>query len=231
MTDMPVTCFLPCRRGSERIENKNTRPFGNFAGGLLEVKLRQLSAARSIERVIVSTNDSEVMSIAAGFADDRIQLVRRAEHLSAGDTSTDDLIPHVAELVHEGEVLWTHVTSPFITAEIYDRIAAAYRTARSRGFDSLMTVTPIRGFVWDDRKPLNYDRARERWPRTQTLKPLYEVNSGAFLSSVASYTRSGDRIGERPFLYPLDRVTGLDIDWMDDFVVAEALLQTGRAAV
>ena len=39
-----LTLFLPCRRGSERVANKNTRPFADHPGGLLGVKLDQLEA-------------------------------------------------------------------------------------------------------------------------------------------------------------------------------------------
>jgi CMP-N-acetylneuraminic acid synthetase len=33
------TIFLPCRSGSERVPEKNTKPFAEVEGGLLTIKL------------------------------------------------------------------------------------------------------------------------------------------------------------------------------------------------
>ena len=85
-----------------------------------------------------------------------------------------------------------------------------------------MSVTKLKSFIWND-KPLNYDRSIEKWPRTQKLQPLYEINSGIFLSSVSNYRFFKDRIGKNPFLYPLDKITGHDIDWPEDFVIGEVI--------
>ena len=87
-----------------------------------------------------------------------------------------------------------------------------------------MTTTFFNGFLWNDKGPLNYDRKIEKWPRTQTLAPLHEVNSAVFLASANVYSRHLDRIGNRPYLYPLDRFIGHDIDWEEDFLMAEQLL-------
>lgn len=37
-----VAFFLPTRKGSERVKNKNTRPFAGDEGGLVEIKIKQL---------------------------------------------------------------------------------------------------------------------------------------------------------------------------------------------
>ncbi|TCP20736.1 hypothetical protein [Rhodovulum adriaticum] len=43
---------------------KNIRPFGPFAHGLLEIKLGQLLACPEIDRVVLSTNDEEILDFA-----------------------------------------------------------------------------------------------------------------------------------------------------------------------
>jgi len=35
-----IAFFLPTRKGSERVKNKNTRPFGGMDGGLIENKIQ-----------------------------------------------------------------------------------------------------------------------------------------------------------------------------------------------
>ena len=60
---MSVNVFLPCRRGSQRVPHKNTKPIGRFANGLLELKLLQLSSTREIDRIFVSSDDEKVENI------------------------------------------------------------------------------------------------------------------------------------------------------------------------
>lgn len=219
-----VTAFLPCRKGSERVPRKNIRPFGPAAHGLVEIKLDQLLSCPEIDQVVLSTNDDEIIDFAATLDRSRLTVHRRAEHLSSSATSTDDLVGHARGLIGTGHILWTHVTSPFVGSKLYGDIIRAYRKALLGGYDSLMTTTLLHAFLWNDESPLNYDRTIEKWPRTQTLEPVHEINSAVFLAPTEVYSRCEDRIGDQPLLYPLDKLSALDIDWEEDFVVAETLL-------
>lgn len=226
-----VTAFLPCRKGSQRVARKNIRPFGRFAHGLLEIKLAQLLGCDAVDAVVLSTNDAEIIAYAQGLDAPGLTVHHRAEHLATSETSTDALVAHARDLVPEGHILWTHVTSPFVGAAQYAGIIAAYRRALTEGYDSLMTTTPLHAFLWTEAGPLTYDRSIEKWPRTQTLTPVHEINSAAFLAPVEVYDSQQDRIGARPLLHPLDKLTALDIDWEEDFLIAEQLLLLGRMSV
>jgi len=214
-----ITVFLPCRAGSERIKNKNTRLFGKYDNGLIQLKLDQLDGS-IVDNVVVSTNDPKVMDLAKGYP--KVRLHIRDESLCRSDTSTDKLIPHALELIPTGHILWTHVTSPFVGSMEYNKIIGQYKSSISEGFDSLMTMTEIKAFLWQD-GPLNYSRDIERWPQTQTIKPVYKINSAAFLAPVEAY-KNGDRIGINPYLYLLDEHEGFDIDYPVEFDIAEQMM-------
>lgn len=226
---MTVRCFLPCRKGSERVPRKNIRPFAEFSGGLLEIKLKQLLESKVIEEVVLSTNDEEILDFAISLSNERLRVHRRDERLCMSETSTDDLVGHAVALIPEGHILWTHVTSPFLSADIYDLLVGRYLSAIEDGYDSLMTTTLTHGFFWDESGPVNYDRKHEKWPRTQTIQPLHEVNSAVFLSSADNYRNLGDRIGAHPLLYPLDKIAGFDVDWPEDFALGECIVKSGLA--
>jgi CMP-N-acetylneuraminic acid synthetase len=228
---LTITCFLPCRKGSERVPKKNIRPFAGYQSGLLEIKLKQLLGCRRIDHVVLSTNDPDIMAYARTLKSERLEVRPREDSLASSSTSTDELIEYAGEQVPDGDILWTHVTSPFLTAEDYDAIIETWLDKRSQGYDSLMTVSEIRGFIWNASGPVNYDRNVEKWPRTQTLDPLYEINSAVFLAPSDVYQRCRDRIGERPYMYVLDKVQGVDIDWEDDFAMAQAMLTAGLGRV
>lgn len=55
---------MPTRKGSERVKNKNTRPFAGMDGGLIENKIKQLLGTKLIDEIILSTNDEKCMEVA-----------------------------------------------------------------------------------------------------------------------------------------------------------------------
>ena len=167
---------------------------------------------------------NRLLRISEGFNSKKIKIVDRPKGLSLSSTSTDDLIRYVPEIMLDGHILWTHVTSPFIGSEIYEKIIETYFKSLGQ-HDSLMTVTKLQKFMWYNGAPVNYDRKIEKWPRTQTIEPLWEVNSGAFLATREIYKNRLDRIGEKPFLYPLSDYIAFDIDWVQDFKLAEDLFK------
>lgn len=227
---MKISAFLPCRAGSERVPHKNTRTFAGVEGGLLKIKLQQLIACKAIDTIILSTNDDEVIQLAKTISSDKIRIDRRPEHLATSSTSTDDLVKYVPTIISEGAVLWTHVTSPFIDGKIYEEAIDAYRDALSKGEnDSLMSVTALRTFIWNKEGAVNYDRNKEKWPRTQTIEPLYEINSGIFLADIDIYKNLQDRIGQKPFLFENNDIDSFDIDWEEDFFIAEAIYNKLRS--
>jgi len=226
-----VNVFLPCRKGSQRIPKKNIKPFAGVENGLIEIKLRQLLECKKINKIYLSTNDEEILEYAQLLNQDRIIIHKRAEYLFSSETRTDELISHVLELIPEGDILWTHVTSPFVNADIYNNVINKYEEVKKEGFDSLMTTNLIHGFLWTKKGPINYDRAEEKWPRTQTIEPLHEINSAVFLSNAESYLTLKDRIGANPYLYELDKIKGFDIDWDDDFTIAEAIVRAKFAYI
>lgn len=213
--------FVPCRAGSERIARKNTRPFAGYKHGLLELKLRQLARVDSLEEILVSSNDPDVLEIAARFArdlDERITAAERPDEWGSSNTSMSRFISeYIAHLRDEGVIMWTHVTSPLIRAEDYRQIIDAYRLAVEEAHDCLVTVTRLQKFIWNRNGPLNYDPEIERWPRSQDLEPLFEINHGAYVIPFGKMREVQDRIGKNPLFHELPESIAMDIDWPDQF--------------
>jgi CMP-N-acetylneuraminic acid synthetase len=226
-----VTVFLPCRKGSERVPRKNIRKLGKYKHGLIEIKLFQLSKCNLIDEIILSTNDEEIIEFANSLNLNKLTIHLRKESLSSSETMTDELIQLVPKLIHDGIVIWTHVTAPFVTAKIYDLLIENFFQKCNAGFDSLITTSKLQTFIWSDDGPINYNRDVEKWPRTQDLPALYEINSAVFISNISSYTKLFDRVGSTPYLYNLDKIRSIDVDWMDDFVLAEKLIESGAVEI
>jgi len=137
---MEITCFLPCRKGSERVLNKNIKPFAGFQHGLIEIKLQQLRNCSAIDEIILSTNDDEIIEFAESVGISNLVIHRRDDELCSSTTSTDQLIPLASELANSKHILWTHVTSPFFSSENYEEFIDSYFASLERGFDSIVSV-------------------------------------------------------------------------------------------
>ena len=227
-SNLPIIAFLPCRRGSERVKQKNTRPFANIEGGLTKIKMEQLLNCPEIDSIVVSTDDPQVAETCQQLASDRtknVKILERPAHLATSTASTDDVVKYIPEIISDGVILWTHVTSPFVDSATYSSAIRSFWEKLKDGYDSLMSVTRVQKFLWDENGPINYDREQEKWPRTQTLPVIYEVNSAIFLAPIEIYIQQQDRVGKKVIPFELSASQAMDIDWEEDFKLAQELWQ------
>lgn len=224
---MSLTIFIPVRKGSERVSEKNTRNFGGIEGGLLELKLNQLKNLELAAEIIVSTNDKKCWEIASGLQKHikNLKLVERPQALGNSETILSDLIRHVAEITSTEEILWTHVTSPFCDAQKYSAAIKKYQEVKKSGYDSLISGRDYRDFLLDKNSgELVNNPTGFSWPRTQDLGDWFEINSAVFIASREDYLQ-GNRTGKNPFLMNFDKISSVDIDDEEDFKIAEAVYE------
>lgn len=224
---MSIAVFLPTRKGSQRISNKNTRPFCGYSNGLLELKIEQL-VQLDVDEIVLSTNDENTIKFIENHFGNNplIKVDRRPDILASSTTNLSDLISYVPKITGCEHILWTHVTSPLVDTELYNLSIEKYKASLNLGFDSLISVTPFQNFLWSHKENDIINRIGEkRWPQTQDLKKLYEINSAIFLSHRSFYEKDGDRVGKNPFLFEMNKIQSLDIDWEDDFKIAEAVYE------
>ncbi|TSB12990.1 acylneuraminate cytidylyltransferase [Streptomyces benahoarensis] len=143
-----VVAVIPARGGSKGVPAKNLAAVGGVP--LVARAVRACRAARLITDVVVSTDDSGIAAAARGAG---AVVVRRPGDL-AGDTATSEAAVRHAMDAYEAEcavrvdaVLLVQCTSPFLTPEDVDGVAAAVVEG---GADTALTVAPFHGFVWRD---------------------------------------------------------------------------------
>ena len=115
-----ISFFIPIRKGSKRVKNKNIRPIKKFRLGLTEIKILQLrKLCNSINRlnlkkfkpieIIVSTNCEKIKKFLKPLK--WIKIHHRNEYLSSDDC-LGELIKEVPKICQGEYIVWTHVTSP-----------------------------------------------------------------------------------------------------------------------
>ena len=225
MHQKDISFFIPCRAGSQRVENKNTKTFSGVQGGLFKIKLKQLLSMDNDIPIIISTDDEKVIDIADSYNDNRIKVHVRPNHLCQPTTKVIDLIMYVPTIVSTDHVFWLHVTTPLVLPVVYKKALKKYFECLNQGYDSLMSVTKNQSFLWDQKKKeiINFNRKEIKYPQTQDLDPLYEINHAFYAMPIEKYLLYEDRIGKNPYLVELSKLESIDIDWNEDFKIAEHL--------
>ena len=180
---------------------------------------------KGIQNIIVSTNDKKILDYLKKKIIKKLIIDKRPDYLCSSKVSTDELVKYVPNIIKSDHVLWTHVTSPFFQTKDYENAIKVYKKNIKRN-DSLMGVTKIQDFIYDTKKPINFNKRKEKWPPTQSLRKLFVVNNSIFLTSKRNYINLNDRIGKNPFLLEIKKIKSFDVDWPEDFKIAENIYES-----
>jgi len=213
-----MIAIVPARRGSRSIPGKNSRPIAGRP--LIAWAISAASEARSVERVVVATDDPAVAAIA-----ERMEVaVHERSPESATDTApTESVIVEVLDAFPAEEFVLLQATSPLVAARDVDAAVDLYREGE---YDSVLSVAPQARFVWHDdvggAQPGNYD-PRER-PRRQEAEPILVENGAIYVSGAELLHRTGSRLGGRIGLYRMAPETYHELDEPSDWPIVERLL-------
>ncbi len=225
-----ISVILPMRAGSHRVIKKNSRPFHPNGQSIFQYKLAQIIKLKDeVAEIVISTNDQDIIDqIPQDLLENQsIRLVIRPDKLCGSTTKVQDLIYHVEEITMADSILWLHATSPFIDESDYRAAIAQYEDViKNQTADSVISVNKIQQFIWNEqeKRVINTDRNINPWPNTQDLDPLYEINHAFYINSRENYKKMKDRIGKSPALYVCKSLKKIDIDWQDDFIMAQQLI-------
>ncbi len=229
MNDNSFTFFFPTRAGSKRVVKKNVKKFAGIDGGITAIKLNQLLQIDFVNEIIVSTDDVDVMEIAAKMNNSKIKIIERPTELCLSTTLVEDLIKYVPTVCSNEHIFWVHATTPLCSVNVYKRALDIYNefVIEKKEYDSLHSVTKFQKFLWSPEEATftNWDRKSIKYPNSQDLKVLYEVNHAFYINSKTNFYQYTDRIGLKPYCFELNAIESIDIDWEEDFLIAEAVYE------
>lgn len=211
-----IAAIVPMRHDSERVVGKNYRPFAGPP--LYHHVIATLSACKEIHQVVIDTDSPIIREDVAKFFP-RVLLLERPEHLRAGSIPMNDVLLNAIRQIQADFYLQTHSTNPLLLTAT---VQAAIRTFISHypSYDSLFGVTRLQTRLWDPlARPINHNQAILL--RTQDLPPVYEENSCLYLFDRETLENGKNRIGNRPYMFEIDRLEAIDIDEEVDFIIAE----------
>lgn len=211
---MRIVALVPVKMNNERFPNKNIKRFPDGTP-LITFFLKMLLKVKEIDEYYVFCSDE---SITAYFPDKRIVFLKRPEYLDMKDATPQAIIEEFMSKVDADIYTVCHCTSPFVHP---DKISTCIKKVSSHEFDSALTAQRVQKLMWHDGKPLNFDPTNI--PRTQDLPVFYSELSAAYVFSKNTFLKYRRRTGNHPYICEVSGYEGIDIDYVEDFQIAEAI--------
>ncbi|WOK37987.1 hypothetical protein [Sphingomonas sp. C3-2] len=211
---------VPVRRGSSRIREKTLLPFGEEAT-LLEWKLSQLVTVIDPARIYLSTEDDAFLAMGDRFG---VRRHKRDLHLAQDHIAPfRDVITGIVRDIPHDHIAWCTVVCPLMPPSEYLEAFRAYRDQVLDGAkDSLVGVNLTKEYFWEEGRSLNYEATRNH-TISQDLPDWFKVTNSIYMRDKASILRDEYFIGPAPVLHQLSKLSGIDIDYMEDYRMAQAL--------
>lgn len=210
---MKVVAMIPIKLNSERIPGKSIKRFDD-GKLLITFILEAMKKVHKIDEIYVYCSNDEICD----YLIEGVTYVKRSSNLDTAETSMNEILLAFQEEVEADIYVLSHATSPFIKEE---SISNCVEAVLSGHYDSAFAVTSRKEFLWDNEKPLNYDP--QNIPRTQDLSSIYCETSGVYVFEKEIIKNYGRRIGFKPYLCEVGRIESMDIDYPEDFEIANAV--------
>lgn len=221
--DPCLTAIVPIKEHSERVPGKNFKELNGKP--LFYWTLNALLQAKHISRVVVDADSDKVQREVSRLFPG-IRVIRRPDSLLGDDVVANDLIEWELTQLDDINFLQTHVTNPLLTSKTIDEAVEAYFEADN--FDSLVGVTEYKA-RWYHRNGKAIMHSPHKLGKSQDLEPLYQDNSNLYIFNRQTFALNRSRIGAWPQMFVMSKLEAVDIDYAEDFALAEALMRMSHA--
>jgi CMP-N-acetylneuraminic acid synthetase len=223
---LSILTLIPARGGSKGIPRKNIRVFEGKP--LIAWTIAAAKESRYPMRIVCSTDDSEIASVAAEFGAETPWL--RPDDLATDEASTYDVALHAIEAIGREftHLLLLQPTSPLRVGEDID---GAIEMALVASADAVVSVTdsPAHPYltyrIGLDNGVEPFCRPAGVSLRRQDLPPAYVLNGALYFNRIESLREHGTFFPSNTLAYRMPNERSIDIDGWEDWHQAELALK------
>ncbi len=210
---MKVVAFVPVKLNNERAPGKNIKQFDDGTA-LITHFLRTLVNVPEIDDIYVYCSSEKIKN----YLVPGVEFLKRPEFLDTKDATPQDIISNFMKQVEADIYMVCHCTSPFVKTE---RFSECINKVCGANYDSAFTGEKVQRLMWCNGEPLNFDASNV--PRTQDLPIYYNEVSAAYVFKRETFEQLHRRIGVRPYVCEVSGYECVDIDYPEDFEIANAI--------
>jgi len=221
-----ILAIIPARGGSKGIPRKN---LCSVAGKPLIVRaIENAHKTKTITRVVVSTDDEEIGSVAREQA---AEVIPRPVEISGDGASSEAALLHALDLLKEREgyepniLVFLQCTAPLT---LPDDIDGTVKALLDQAADSALAVAPFHAFLWekaDDGNAVGVNHQKEKRALRQQLRPQFIEAGSVYVMRTEGFREARHRFFGKVALHVIPRDRCLEIDDPADLMVADALLR------
>lgn len=222
-----MIAIIPARGGSKGLPGKNIRPL--LGKPLIAYTIECARNARSIDRVVVSTDDPKIADVARSFGGE-VPFLRPAALATDTAQAVDNYIYTVERLSRESNSAIDSfvVLLPTAPLRISDDIDRAVELFLAKNADSVVSYTPeshpIRWHRYLDDDGSFVNIFNDTLANRQDLRTSYYPN-GAIYVFRTSLIQRRRYYSDRSYAYIMPNSRSVDIDTIEDFEFAEFLMR------
>lgn len=226
-----VLGFIPARANSKQIPGKNIKLLNGkpLIGYTIEEGIKS-----QINRLIVSTDSSEISKISDDFGAEVPYL--RPSEFSQDDSIIEESLLHLLNNLKEKEsyqpeiIVLLQPTSPLRTAS---QINDCINMLKEKNVDSIVSVSkpmehPAEMVHWDGFGKMCFlsdQFFQEKSIQRQQYPSFLFLNGAIYAFTYHCFLKKKSRFGDKTLPYLMPQIDSIDIDSVDDFKIAEALLK------
>lgn len=222
---MQILAIIPARGGSKGIPRKNLKLLAGKP--LLAHSILHAKQTPSVNRIVVSTDDAEIAAVSREWG---AEVVPRPPEISGDTATSESALLHALDYLEQKDgyepdlVVFLQATSPMRQG---GEVQAAIETLRRENADSLLSVSPLNGFLWRVEKDgsvrsFSYDY-RNR-PRRQDAPEDLIDNGSIYIFKPWVLRQYDNRLGGKIALHRMGTLDSFQIDTPADFELLEHLM-------
>ncbi len=223
--DKTFVAIIPARGGSKRLPRKNVLDLNGKP--LIAYSIETGLNSKYIDKVIVSSDDTEILNIAKVFGADTI---KRPDELASDTATSFDAIKHTIENTNKYDyIVLLQPTSPLRTTINIDE---AIELLDKKDADAIVSVcemehSPLWSDTLDDNLSMNgFLKDEVLNKRSQDLEPYYRLNGAIYVCKIDKLLNEKTFLLKKDiFAYKMDRESSVDIDEEIDFKIAKILIK------
>lgn len=212
--------FIPLRKGSKGITNKNKR---KMVGRPLFTWVLGEAIFSELDEIYVYTDDDDIISFVQKeyHWTKKVKTLKRSKESATDTASTEKAILEFCDkLKYNFDIFCLlQATSPFTQSEDINNCIEILNS----NYDSALTVVKTHRFIWDkDGTPINYELSKR--PRRQDFDGLLIENGAVYITTLNALQKSKNRVGGKIAVVEMSQEALYEIDTEQDWIIAEELL-------
>ena len=217
--------IIPARGGSKRLPRKNILDL--CGKPLISWSIEAALKSKYISKVVVSSDDEEILNISSNFGAD---IIKRPYELANDTATTFDTVKHTIDNFENYDyIVLLQPTSPLRNEKHIDE---AIELLEEKQADAIVSVCEMdHSPLWSNTLPKdgnmnNFLRDEVLNKRSQDLEKYYRVNGAVYICKTDKLLENKSFfLKDNIFAYIMDRKSSIDIDEEIDFLFAERVIE------